>query len=192
MSLAPWRSPLARALHRNRSRPFSRYFQLATVRSDGTPANRTVVFRGFQPDSNTLLIITDQRSQKIGDLAGQPWAEACWYFTESREQFRLLGQLQLVVQQSPEPLQTLRQQVWQGLSAAARSQFSWPHPGQPRAESSAFEVALPAPPALPAAFSLLLLVPTRVDHLALRGSPQDRTQYRLEADEAWAVEAVNP
>ncbi|NJL49732.1 MAG: pyridoxamine 5'-phosphate oxidase, partial [Leptolyngbyaceae cyanobacterium SM2_5_2] len=53
-ALAPWRSALGRALHRNRSRPYSRYFQLATVQTNGRPANRTVVFRGFLPDSNQL------------------------------------------------------------------------------------------------------------------------------------------
>jgi pyridoxamine 5'-phosphate oxidase len=47
MTLAPWRSALARALHRNRALVYARYFQLATVRADGRPANRTVVFRGF-------------------------------------------------------------------------------------------------------------------------------------------------
>ncbi|MEO1006929.1 MAG: pyridoxamine 5'-phosphate oxidase, partial [Cyanobacteria bacterium J06638_38] len=44
--LAPWRSLLSGAIHRNRSQPHSRYFQLATVTPEGYPANRTVVFRG--------------------------------------------------------------------------------------------------------------------------------------------------
>jgi pyridoxamine 5'-phosphate oxidase len=68
MNLAPWRLPLARALHRNRSIPASRYLQLATVRSDGRPANRTVVFRGFAPDTDWLQFVTDSRSQKVEQL----------------------------------------------------------------------------------------------------------------------------
>jgi pyridoxamine 5'-phosphate oxidase len=48
MTLAPWRSPLSRALYRNRNLPYCRYLQLATVRPNGQPANRTVVFRGFR------------------------------------------------------------------------------------------------------------------------------------------------
>ena len=64
MSLALWRSPLARALHRNRSLAFARYLQLATVRASGRPANRTVVFRGFLADTNQLKFIIDIRSQR--------------------------------------------------------------------------------------------------------------------------------
>ena len=77
MSLAPWRSLLSRALHQNRSLPYARYFQLATVRANGHPANRTVVFRGFLDDTNQLKIITDSRSQKIEQIAQQSWGEAC-------------------------------------------------------------------------------------------------------------------
>jgi pyridoxamine 5'-phosphate oxidase len=47
MSLAPWRSAIAHALHRNRSLVYARYLQLATVKANSHPANRTVVFRGF-------------------------------------------------------------------------------------------------------------------------------------------------
>ncbi|MCA1991428.1 MAG: pyridoxamine 5'-phosphate oxidase family protein, partial [Coleofasciculus sp. S288] len=92
MSLAPWRSLLASALHKNRSLPYARYFQLATIRADGRPANRTVVFRGFLDSTNQLKIITDTRSQKAEQIDHQPWGEVCWYFPKTREQFRLLGQ----------------------------------------------------------------------------------------------------
>ncbi|PSN80900.1 pyridoxamine 5'-phosphate oxidase, partial [filamentous cyanobacterium CCP4] len=95
-ALAPWRSSLARALHRNRSRPYSRYFQLATVTAAGHPANRTVVFRDFLPNTNTLTVVTDQRSAKVTDIAAHPWVEACWYFTHTREQFRLAGPIAVV------------------------------------------------------------------------------------------------
>lgn len=40
-----WREMLQRSLKKNKSLPYSRYVQLATVRPDGRPANRTVVFR---------------------------------------------------------------------------------------------------------------------------------------------------
>jgi hypothetical protein len=49
MSAAPtvpqWRTMLQRSLGKNRSLAYARYVQLATVRPDGRPANRTVVFR---------------------------------------------------------------------------------------------------------------------------------------------------
>jgi PPOX class probable FMN-dependent enzyme len=96
MSLAPWRSLLSRALHKNRSLPYARYFQLATVRADSRPANRTVVFRGFLEDTDQLKIITDSRSQKADQIDHLSWGEACWYFPNTREQFRFAGQLTLV------------------------------------------------------------------------------------------------
>jgi PPOX class probable FMN-dependent enzyme len=102
-TLAPWRSPLARALHRNRSRPYSRYFQLATVTALGRPANRTVVFRSWLPDTDTFTAITDQRSAKVADMIAHPWGEICWYFTHTREQFRLGGPLGLVTASATEP-----------------------------------------------------------------------------------------
>ena len=89
MSLALWRSPLARALHRNRSLAFARYLQLATVRATGRPANRTVVFRGFLADTNQLKFITDISSQKAEEINLYPWGEICWYFPQTREQFRI-------------------------------------------------------------------------------------------------------
>lgn len=193
MTQAPWRPLLARALHRNRSRPYSRYLQLATLRPDGKPANRTVVFRGFLLETNTLTFVTDLRSEKVGHIAHQPWGEACWYFTETHEQFRLAGELTLVQAQTPDTfLQTTRRQAWESLSDTARSQFTWPPSGQPRAEQVAFEAPVPHPSLPLDSFCLLLLNPVEVDLLELRGNPQDRTQYKLNPPDLWTVEAVNP
>ncbi|MEB3267226.1 MAG: Npun_F5749 family FMN-dependent PPOX-type flavoprotein [Leptolyngbya sp.] len=189
MALAPWRSPLARALHRNRSRPDSRYLQLATLRADGRPANRTVVFRGFREEGDDLLFITDARSDKVPPLASQPDAEACWYFPTSREQFRLSGTVVLITAQEPEPaLQAERQRLWQAQSERSRQSFTWPTPGQPRQETG-FDRPLPADP--PAAFAVLILTPTWVDHLELRGHPQQRYRYDWTGDR-WTMQAINP
>jgi pyridoxamine 5'-phosphate oxidase len=192
--LAPWRSHLSRALHLNRSQPYSRYLQLATVREDGTPANRTVVFRGFLENTNQLEIITDSRSEKISQIEKRPWGEACWYFTQTREQFRLLGTLIVVDKDSSEEtLQRSRQLVWQQLSEAARSQFTWPDPGKNRSEDKlAFSVPSPSPDRPLANFCLLLLNPERVDHLELRGNPQNRRQYILDDAQTWNLLEVNP
>jgi pyridoxamine 5'-phosphate oxidase len=189
--LAPWRIPLARALHRNRALVYARYFQLASLHPDGRPANRTVVFRGFLEPGNRLKIIADRRSEKIDQLAHQPWVEVCWYFPKTREQFRLSGMTAVVAAESTEPeLQQARQAQWQDLSDSARLQFVWPQPRQPRAESG-FTPDPPDPLDPPASFCLLLLDPVQVDHLELRGDPQNRSLYRYQED-AWTVEAVNP
>ncbi|MEL6440771.1 MAG: Npun_F5749 family FMN-dependent PPOX-type flavoprotein [Cyanobacteria bacterium J06621_8] len=192
--LAPWRSLLSGAVHRNRAQPHSRYFQLATVTPDGYPANRTVVFRGFVGnESNQLKIITDARSEKIEDISYQSRAEICWYFTKTREQFRIAGSLQLITaNQEESDLQKLRHHTWQQISDAARSQFAWPTPAQPAAEASAFEVAVPDKNSPLNTFCLLLLIPHQVDHLQLRQNPQQRCLYRLREDKTWTSQLVNP
>ena len=193
-ALAPWRSPLSRALHRNRSVPFCRYLQLATLRLDGTPANRTVVFRGFWADTNQLMFISDLRSDKTAQVQRTPEAEACWYFTKTREQFRLSGQLMLVSADSETSYQLARQQLWQNISENARLQFAWPQPKAPRAEAAAFDPLAPDETTPPATFTLLLLSVRSVDHLVLRGEPQHRHLYKRDSDDAqtWSTVAVNP
>jgi pyridoxamine 5'-phosphate oxidase len=194
MPLAPWRSPLARALHRNRSLVYARYAQLATVRADGRPANRTVVFRGFLEPTQQLKFITDRRSEKIGQILAQPWGELCWYFPNSREQFRLSGKLTLVQADCADPeLAKARHSQWQDLSDAARAQFVWPNPGKPRAEAELFNLPSPDPAQPTPNFCLLLFDPTQVDHLELRGEPQNRCLYQYQpATAEWTMESVNP
>lgn len=193
MTLAPWREPLARALHLNRSLAYARYFQLATVRPNGTPANRTVVFRGFVNETNTLKVITDSRSQKVEQIAENQSAEACWYFPKTREQFRFSGQLMLIAAESSNPiLSPERRQTWHELSDNGRSQFFWPTPGQSRQDVSEFTPPDQFPEEPPATFCLLLLEPEQVDHLELRGEPQNRSLYWQEKSDRWLTQAVNP
>ena len=193
MTPAPWRSPLTRALDQNRHLAYSRYLQLATVRTDGRPANRTVVFRGFLENTDQMQLVVDARTQKPEQIQHQPWGEACWYFPDSREQFRLTGLLTLVGANYPDPaLEQARQTGWQQLSDSARLQFAWPHPGEPRADATAFN---PPPPdavePLPH-FCLLLLEPMQVDRLELRGEPQNRTLYCRNKEQNWSIHEINP
>jgi pyridoxamine 5'-phosphate oxidase len=193
MSLALWRSPLARSLHRNRSLAYARYLQLATVRPDGRPANRTVVFRGFLENTNQLKFITDIRSQKAEEINLYPWGEICWYFPKTREQFRIAGNLLLVAAEYPDAeLCAARRTAWQEISEGAQSQFGWPEPGEDKAEATAFDCASPdAIEPLPN-FCLLLLEPETVDFLELRGEPQNRSLYGRDGDGNWFVRSVNP
>lgn len=207
--LAPWRSPLARALHRNRALAYARYLQLATVRADGRPANRTVVFRGFVDtlsEKNLLKFVSDRRSQKMLQLESQAWAEACWYFPKTREQFRLSGRMLVVGQaqtrpqqqpatQQPETQHRLaaeRQTTWQNLSDNARSQFYWPEPGAPCQPSADFQPVTIDDLHPPETFCLLLFNLDRVDHLELRGEPQNRFLYTKNKNQAWSCQSVNP
>ena len=201
--LAPWRSPLSRALHRNRAQAFCRFLQLATVRPDGTPANRTVVFRGFLAGDNQLMFICDRRSQKTDQIIQNPSAEACWYFAKTREQFRLSGQLQIITADASmdSPLGVARQQLWQRISDNARTQFAWPKPKKTRTTNDLDAFSPPPPNAQTplATFCLLLLSPNSVDYLSLRGEPQTRLLYtkgitkgsQTEQGE-WVKTEVNP
>ncbi|MBE9060492.1 Npun_F5749 family FMN-dependent PPOX-type flavoprotein [cf. Phormidesmis sp. LEGE 11477] len=191
--LAPWRSPLSRALHRNRAQPFCRFLQLATVRPGGMPANRTVVFRGFRAASNQLMFICDRRSEKLDQIQQNPNAEACWYFTKTREQFRLRGQLTLITADtSATDLVKTRQQLWQKISDNARLQFTWPQPKAARnQDNSAFDAALPDSQTPLDTFCALLLTPEAVDHLSLRGEPQNRIIYHR-SQASWTATTVNP
>jgi PPOX class probable FMN-dependent enzyme len=201
MPLASWRSPLSRAIHRNRSQPHSRYLQLATVTPQGNPSNRTVVFRGFVDDEsyeNVLKFVTDIRSEKILHFQYQPNAEICWYFSKTREQFRIAGKIIVVtVDEGQKELQLLRQQAWQKLSDKAREQFTWSSPGKLTTNlnsdltltSKEAEIDRERPLAN---FCLLLLNPQRVDHLELRGDPHLRCFYNYQTDGTWSIEPVNP
>ncbi|MEL6928569.1 MAG: Npun_F5749 family FMN-dependent PPOX-type flavoprotein [Cyanobacteria bacterium J06600_6] len=192
--LAPWRSLLASAIHRNRSKPHSRYFQLATVSAEGIPRNRTVVFRGFADDEqNRLKMITDARSAKINEIQHQAIAEVCWYFTKTREQFRITGELYLVTTKETDPLlQQARQTTWHNLSDPARSQFAWPTPAETAADPSAFNVESPDKHTPLENFCLLLLTPEKIDHLQLKGEPQQRHLYNRQSNLTWISQAVNP
>ena len=189
--LAPWRTSLQRALHRNRSQVFSRYFQLATISEQGFPRNRTVVFRGFLADSNQIKIVTDTRSQKFGHLQHNPHAEICWYFAKTREQFRIRGKIELVPENNHE-FNQLRAQTWQNLSDSAKEQFLWAYPGKPLADNlppvaSSFDEKKPV-----SNFCLLLLEPETVDHLELRENPQNRYLYQINDEGQWSINQINP
>ena len=189
MSLAPWRSAIARSLHLNRSHPDSRFFQLATITPDGYPANRTVVFRGFRDDSNDLQIISDSRSEKNAHLQQYPQSEICWYFTKSREQFRFRGVIQIIDAQNLE-LASVRKAVWEQISDSSRSLFFWPAPKAERTKDNFPD----APPTytIPETFTVLLFSPEQLDYLTLKGNPQNRYLYSRDDTQNWSVTAVNP
>jgi PPOX class probable FMN-dependent enzyme len=192
MSLAPWRSAIARSLHQNRSLPESRYFQLATLTPSGQPANRTVVFRGFRDDSNELQIVSDARSEKNAHLQQHPQAEICWYFAKSRDQFRISGVIK-VIDADHTNLASLRQSLWEQLSDSARLLFLWPHPKAKRTQGEeAFTQLDPSSQQPPETFTVLLFSPQQVDYLTLKGNPQNRYLYTLDEAENWSMTEVNP
>jgi pyridoxamine 5'-phosphate oxidase len=193
--LPPWRSPIARALHRNRSLPNARYVQLATIDRHNRPTNRTIVFRGWLEPDSQLKFVTDIRSQKAIDWRSglSNWVEICWYFPKTREQFRVSGQIELVtVNSETDRYGKARQEAWQQMSDAGRIQFNWATPGaDTTGDPTAFNPPQPDPQQPLNNFCLLLLNPIAVDHLELRREPQSRCRYELVADE-WVMYSINP
>ncbi len=194
-----WRSHLARSLQQHRNQPEAKFVQLATIGLDQRPRNRTVVFRGFLEDSDRfknplkdcLKIVTDIRSQKSAQIAANPWAEINWYFTKTRSQFRILGKMIFIDHEHPDlELQSARKVAWQTLSEPARVQFTWAHPRELKVDSPA---SVPPDPDQPIpSFCLLLLEPTEVDRLELRGAPQNRWLYLRDDQGNWIEQEVNP
>lgn len=192
-NIAPWRTYLQKALHKNRTNLFSRYFALATVTKTGYPTNRMVVFRGFLDDSNKLEIITDIRSKKIEDLSHNSSGEICWYFTKTREKFRIRGKIELITaNHENQELLKERQKIWQKLSLAGKEQFYGENPRElfiENAEISTIDIDEEKPREN---FCLLLLNPEIVDHLELKGNPQNRHIYEMNNQKQWHIKKVNP
>ena len=181
-----WQVALHAAIKANRSDAHSRYLQLASVDAAGWPRNRTVVFRGFGGDGETLMAVTDSRSAKLVEFQAQPRGEICWYFARTREQFRIAVQVSVVTEQND--ADGLRCSLWNNLSDAARSQFYWPTPGVPHSDDE------PSPPEAPERvahyFSVLEFRPQRIDHLKL-----GHRHYRVISERhqtGWKSWDVNP
>ena len=143
-----WQQQLTKSLHVNSSQVQSKYYQVASVCSNGEPKNRTMVFRGFLSGTQSLLSVTDSRSEKIEEWQGDNKSrfEICWYFSESREQFRLAGEVALISNSldssyenwvlGKQTKQSILKQQWSNLSTNAREPFYSNSPKAPFDEDS--------------------------------------------------------
>ena len=142
------------------------------------------------------MFISDRRSEKIVQIQQNPNAEACWYFTKTREQFRLRGQLTIITAHTAAAdLTETRRQLWQKISDSARIQFAWPQPkATHNQDSHAFDSPELNSQTPLDTFCVLLLSPEEVDYLSLRGEPQDRIIYSVSRGpkESWTIKTVNP
>ena len=179
-----WLQQLKRAIGGNRRDAHNRYVQFATLGLDGKPRVRMVVFRGFSLSETSFYIITDARSEKVKELTHCPDVEVSWYFTHTREQFRL--QCSTVAHSQGADVDLHRDALWKGLSDAAKAQFFWPEPRLPSGEGQSLEVT--AHP--PETFAVIECHPQRVDHLVL-AKTQRRTLSEL-TESGWIEVSVNP
>ena len=205
-----WRSLLEVSIARTRKNRGSNYVQLSTV-ENGEPRCRTVVFRGFQklPSDHILLnecdslsatmkMCTDSRSKKVDQTKEQPIAEMVWWFPTTSEQYRIRGNLLLVGEDDDKALTIVRKELWGNLSDPARESFlSAVVPGEAYEQEDASQIpaggrdenAKPVP--VPRNFLLMLLDPTKVDYLRLKGD-QYRQMDSRETNGAWTFQRVNP
>lgn len=189
----PWHAPLDHALERNRRSPQHRFVQLATIGLDGRPDVRTIVFRGFLGDSRDLMFTTDARSAKCAEIERTPDVALCWYFTETREQFRYSGEARLVDAAASDPnLGEARRHVWRSLPDDTRASFTWPAAGARRDRTVDFPTTPPDPRSPLDSFVLMIFRPRAVDHLELDGDPQRRWRYAVDERGMWSMREVNP
>ncbi|XP_021893058.1 pyridoxine/pyridoxamine 5'-phosphate oxidase 2 isoform X1 [Carica papaya] len=161
---APWKQLLLDAIESNSSFKHSSYFQLATIGSNGRPSNRTVVFRGFEESSEKIKINTDARTRKIEELKKCPFAEICWYFTDSWEQFRISGRIDVIDGSNPDSMKLQqREKSWFASSMKSRLQYLGASPGLPNiSEQQTQELFLDPSTGPVASFCLLVLDPDQV------------------------------
>ncbi|KAL8541001.1 hypothetical protein ACS0TY_002331 [Phlomoides rotata] len=194
-AVAPWKQLLLGSIQANSHIKHHSYFQLATVSSNNRPSNRTVVFRGFQDDSDNILVNTDIRSRKIDDLKHCSFAEICWYFTESWEQFRISGPVDVIDGTNLNPIKLQqREKSWFASSPRSRLQYMTPTPRLPAVEEISDMPSSLDPSFGPVdAFCLLVLYPHQVDYLNLKSN--ERLLFTPGAnidEEKWTTEKVNP
>ncbi|KAK1303380.1 Pyridoxine/pyridoxamine 5'-phosphate oxidase 2 [Acorus calamus] len=196
-SAPPWKQLLLVALDSNAHLKHSHFFQLATVGLNGRPSNRTVVFRGFQEGSEKIQINSDSRSSKIDELKAFPFGEICWYFTDSWEQFRISGKIDLIDASNSNPVKfQQRERAWFASSLRSRLQYSGSAPGLPCISEEPCKECHLDPSAGPVdAFCLLVMDPDQVDYLNLKSN--ERLMFTSTWNEEggakhWTLERINP
>ncbi|KDP28463.1 hypothetical protein JCGZ_14234 [Jatropha curcas] len=192
----PWKQLLIRALESNSHLKHSSFFQLATVGSDGRPSNRTVVFRGFEENSDKIQINTDTRTRKVEELKQCPFAEICWYFTDSWEQFRINGRVDVIDGSNLDSVKLqLREKSWYDSSIKSRMQYLGPNPGLPclnERPSNEFFLDPSSGPVAP--FCLLIVDPEQVDYLNLKSNQRIMFTFTQNAngENCWNSVRINP
>lgn len=75
-------------------------FTLATATSDGMPAARTLLLKGF--DRRGFLFYTNYESQKAADLAANPRAAILFFWRELERQVRITGVVERIAREESE------------------------------------------------------------------------------------------
>ena len=185
-AMPPWRPLLRAAMQREGRSVAARWVQLATTGRDGSPRVRTLVFRGWA-GANQLELFSDQRSEKVKELANNGASELCWLFPKARQQYRLRGKVELITaSEQPE----LCQERWHKLSDTGRAVWGWPTPADPLDPAAAFPERLSETAKLPEHFVVLRMQVKAVERLNLGPHPHQRTRWNAES--YWRQQPLNP
>ncbi|XP_024379695.1 pyridoxine/pyridoxamine 5'-phosphate oxidase 2 isoform X1 [Physcomitrium patens] len=196
MATSPWRELLQQAMQSHKHLKHSTHLQLATVRPDGRPANRTLIFRGFVEGSDKLQFTTDSRTHKIEDIKHSPFGEICYHFTNSWEQFRIHGTLDLIGHADYESARkSLREKAWFDSSPRARAAFAAPHPGHPKgSEPSEGNLQVDPNQGPLDTFCVLTLDPEEIDYYHAKDAV--RILFKSSTTEighkVWSQQELNP
>ncbi|EFJ48423.1 hypothetical protein VOLCADRAFT_104802 [Volvox carteri f. nagariensis] len=95
---------------------------------------------------NSKRVFRRSQGTHVQEVSANPAAEVAWYFPDTREQYRIAGDLLIVDSaHTNAALQEARTRTWAAMSEGGRQQFGWPHPGRPRAAEDPQAWNNPAP-----------------------------------------------
>jgi hypothetical protein len=142
-----------------------------------------------------ITMVTDLRANKVEEIRANSGGEFAWYFPETRDQFRIAGELKVIAHDSAD-MQAERTAAWKKMSPNGRAQFAWPNPGIPRLDDEnpdAFDI----PDGLVADgegvlenFCLVVMNVDEVDHLSLKSNR--RYHHTKSEQDGWVSNEVNP
>ncbi len=178
-----WRLILERARDKAVNHNTASFVQLATFDPKLGAQVRTLVFRGFADDGESLLMATDGQSAKLTQVRHDKRSQIVWYLVDARQQFRFSGELVSVGHATRDQVERLA--LWRSLSYATRSSFFANTLGELEGDVNAKVLSDGAPES----FVMLKLVVTEVDHLDLNLNPHQRHRYVRERAH-WKIERI--
>tara|TARA_Y100001978_G_scaffold112626_1_gene100447 strand:- start:1003 stop:1548 length:546 start_codon:yes stop_codon:yes gene_type:complete len=177
-NLPQWRQDLKSSIIKEGKLNSNRWVQFATITSKHSPRLRTVVFRGWK-SANSMLIYTDNRSEKIKEIEQNNNIEILWLFSKSKSQFRFKGKAYELSD---------TQMYWDNLTPQSKVTWYWPYPGKKvnKEKLNIKENKL----VKPNNFSVLEIKVTSVDLLQLVKPVHKR--YKWEIKNNWEKIELNP
>jgi len=173
-----WRNILSSSIKKEGRTSSSRWIQIATISKNLQPNLRTVVFRGWGKD-DSMLIYTDNRTQKMKDLNTNNNVEILWLFFKSKSQYRFKGKVHEIKENN---------NYWINLSNESKSTWFWPAPGEKVVERS--NINIPFNLYKPNNFTVLEVNIYQVDLLVLEQPIHKR--YCWEKNNEWEYKEINP